>query len=242
MTIALLSDIHANLPALEAVLADIDQRKPDAIYCLGDLIGYNVWPNEVIELIKGRGIATLAGNHDVKVKNLEPVNTNELNLTGKNYAYHLVKPQNQQYLLALPAHIRLTYEVANKTFNLLLVHGSPTSINEYLFEDLPEVDVNQKLIDAQADIICCGHTHLPYQRLLRQPDGSCKQVINIGSVGKPKDGDNRACYVLLHIHPEDLTNLKVEFVRVAYAVELAATAVENSPLPNEFAQMLRNAF
>jgi predicted phosphodiesterase len=96
MTIALFSDIHANLPAFEAMLADLDSRRPDAVYCLGDLIGYNVWPNEVIAEIRKRGIATLAGNHDLKVKYL-PTSAPDLNDGGKSYAYHLVRPENKTY-------------------------------------------------------------------------------------------------------------------------------------------------
>lgn len=80
MRIALFSDIHANLPAFEAFLRDLDSKKPDAVYCLGDLVGYNIWPNEVIAEIRNRGIAAIAGNHDVKVKTLSA------DSSGKNYA------------------------------------------------------------------------------------------------------------------------------------------------------------
>lgn len=84
MQIALFSDIHANLPAFEAFLADVETRKPDAIYCLGDLVGYNVWPNEIIYEIRKRGIATLARNHDLKVKGLS-TNQQSLLEPGNNY-------------------------------------------------------------------------------------------------------------------------------------------------------------
>lgn len=88
MKIALFSDIHANLPALEAALADMDSRKPDAVYSLGDWVGYNIWPNEVVELIQRRNIATLAGNHDLKVP--KPGSDSEAEKSGKNYAYSIV--------------------------------------------------------------------------------------------------------------------------------------------------------
>jgi len=128
MTIALISDIHANLPALEAVMKDIGDRLPDAVYCLGDLVGYNVWPNEVIEQIRKRRIATLAGNHDLKVRDILP--------DAKSYAYNIVHEHHKKYLLSLPAHILLEYGEDDDKFNMLFVHGSPRSVNEYLLEDL----------------------------------------------------------------------------------------------------------
>jgi predicted phosphodiesterase len=120
MTIALFSDVHANLPAFEAMLLDIDSRKVDAVYCLGDLVGYNVWPNEVIAEIRKRDIATLAGNHDVKVKNLASTLENTLE-PGKNHAYHLITASGREYLNMLPAHIQLEFQLNNDHLNLLLV-------------------------------------------------------------------------------------------------------------------------
>ncbi len=95
MKIALFSDVHANLPALEAFFVDVDSKNIDAMYCLGDLVGYNVWPNEVIEEIRNRKIPTIAGNHDVKVENLEPAT--DSNLSGKDYAYHIITEKERQY-------------------------------------------------------------------------------------------------------------------------------------------------
>jgi predicted phosphodiesterase len=111
MKIALFSDIHANLPAFEEFLKDLDSRKADAIYCLGDLVGYNIWPNEIINEIRKRGIATLVGNHDLKVKALPQISTEELAGTGKDYAYHIIEPENRAYLLTLPSHIKLEFKL-----------------------------------------------------------------------------------------------------------------------------------
>ena len=122
MKIALFSDIHANLPAFEAVLQSIDHQKPDAVYCLGDLVGYNVWPNEIINKIRERGIVTIAGNHDAKVNNLPEVQLAE---NGKNYAYSIIDKDNKAYLATLPAFIRIEFLMNNHPLNLLLVHGSP---------------------------------------------------------------------------------------------------------------------
>lgn len=220
MRIALFSDIHANLPAFEAFLADLNSRKPDAVYCLGDMIGYNIWPNEVIAEIRRRGIATLAGNHDQKTK---------------GYAYELVSAENRAHLNTLPAHIKLEYQLNNNHLNIVLAHGSTRSINEYVLEDTDEAYVLDMMNEAKADVLCVGHSHLPYHRIIGD-----KHIINIGSVGKPKDGDPRGCYVLLNITEDG--QIAPDFIRVDYDVEKAAKAIEDSPLPDELAERIRKAY
>lgn len=253
MRIALFSDIHANLPALEACLADIDARKPDAVYCLGDLVGYNIWPNEVIAMIRERGIPTIFGNYDQGIglhsdecgcaykTDVEK----EMGKVSISFTNSIVGEQERAYLRALPAHIRLEYTFPNGNFHLLLVHGSPRRVNEYLFEDREEKSMLRIFEQAQADILCFGHTHKPYHRLLQ--DGSrYKHAINIGSVGKPKDADPRGGYVMLTIDERtamnDPASVQVEFIRFDYDVEKAARAVEESPLPNGYAEMLRKGY
>lgn len=220
MTIALFSDIHANLPAFEALLEDLDKRKPDAIYCLGDLIGYNIWPNEIIAEIRRRGIATLAGNHDLKTN---------------GYAYELVSAPNRAYLNTLPAHIKLEYQLSNDHLNIVLAHGSTRSVNEYVLEDLDENYVLEMMNETKANVLCVGHSHLPYYRIMGN-----KKVINIGSAGKPKDGDPRGCYVLLTVGKNG--GIVPEFIRFDYDIERAAQAVERSELPDELANRLRKAY
>ena len=235
MKIALFSDIHANLPAFEAFLADMDSRKPDAIYCLGDLVGYNLWPNEVIAEIRKRQIPTLAGNHDLKKLSTDA--------TGKNHAYHLISDEGRDYLQALPAHIRLEYEFNGQPFHILLVHGSPRSNNEYVLEELLEEIVSEWMDTAGADILFCAHSHKPYHRVIKTQSG-LKQIINTGSVGKPKDGNPQGGYVMLTLdkilNPDE--SLKIEFIRFDYDVEKSAKAIEASPLPDEFADRLRKAY
>jgi putative phosphoesterase len=249
MTIALLSDIHANLPAFEAVLADIDTRKPDAVYCLGDLVGYNVWPNEVIGEIRKRGIATIAGNHDVKVKRGTDVNDLANDNSPKNFAYNIVGEGEKDYLLTLPAHIRLEFILNDDKLNILFVHGSPRKIDEYLLQDMDENVLLNIMKEAEADILCFGHSHKPYHRVVSNRNESTKHykhAINIGSVGKPKDGDARPCYVLLTLNSHSSIKvpegINAQFIRVPYNIEKAAKAVEGSPLPNELADMLRKAY
>jgi putative phosphoesterase len=254
MKIALFSDIHANLPALEAFFADLDSRKPDAVYCLGDLVGYNIWPNEVINAIRQRGIPTIAGNYDQGIGLMsdecgcayktEP--EKDMGKISISFTNSLVRPDERKYLRTLPAHIRVEYQLNHDLLQLLLVHGSPRKINEYLFEDREEKSLLRMMEQAGADIMCFGHTHKPYHRILQSEENGqirYRHAINIGSVGKPKDGNPQGGYVMLTILDSSSISAKdsigVEFIRFAYDVEKAAKAVEESPLPNEYAEMLR---
>jgi len=256
MKIALFSDIHANLPALEAFFKDVERRNTDAIYCLGDLVGYNVWPNEVIDEIRRRGIPTIAGNYDFGIGRSSDecgcaYKSDEEKAMGKvsiSYTNEAVKDEQRAYLRTLPAHIQLEYQLNEDKLNLLLVHGSPRKVNEYLFEDREEKSMIRIMEQANADIMCFGHTHQPYHRILNsgtEGNDYFRHAINIGSVGKPKDNDSRGGYVILTINHDstvaDKDSLEVEFIRFKYDVEKAAQAIENSPLPNEYADMLRNA-
>ncbi|TDX01518.1 metallophosphoesterase family protein [Dinghuibacter silviterrae] len=243
MKIALFSDIHANLPALHSFFNSIDTPKPDAIYCLGDLVGYHIWPNQVIAAIRRRGIATLAGNHDAKVARLSEAERTAT--SGKNYAYSLIGPDERTYLASLPAQFRIEFQLPQGPLTLLLVHGSPASNDEYLLQDKPEADFLNVFQKANADILCFGHSHKPYYRTLKDGD-RYRHAINTGSIGKPKDGNPQGGYVLLHINADSNTtnpdSLRVEFIRFDYDVELSASALEGSPLPAEFADMLRKAY
>lgn len=257
MKIALFSDIHANLPALEACLADIEQRQPDQIFCLGDLVGYNIWPNEVIREIRRRGIPSIAGNYDFGIGRSSDdcgcaYKTDEEKANGAvsiSFTNQIVHADERQYLRELPKHIRVEIEMQEgHPISLLLVHGSPRKINEYLFEDREEKSLMRILEGANADILCFGHTHKPYHRVLNSgtdAEPHFRHAINIGSVGKPKDGDPRGCYAILeldeHSNLRNENSIRVEFVRFEYDVEMAARAVEESPLPDAYAAALRVA-
>jgi putative phosphoesterase len=257
MKIALFSDIHANLPALEAFFEDVEKRKPDALYCLGDLVGYNIWANEVTAEIQKRKIPTIAGNYDFGIGRMSnecgcAYKTDHDKANGNvsiSFTNSIMKDEERKYLRTLPAHIRVEFQLNEDKLNLLLVHGSPRKINEYLFEDREEKSLIRIMEQADADIMCFGHTHKPYHRILNSGiDGGdhFRHAINIGSVGKPKDGDPRGGYVMLTIKENgsilDKESIEVEFIRFEYDIEKAAQAVENSPLPNEYAEMLRKGF
>jgi putative phosphoesterase len=257
MKIALFSDIHANLPALEAFFKDVDNRNPDVIYCLGDLVGYNIWPNEVVNEIRKRNIPSIAGNYDFGIGRLSndcgcAYKTDLEKANGAisiSFTNSIMKDEERSYLRTLPAHFKLEFQINEDKLNLLLVHGSPRKINEYLFEDREEKSLLRIMEQAEADIMCFGHTHKPYHRILNSgtnEQNHFRHAVNIGSVGKPKDGNPRGCYVMLTINDKscvfDKDSIQVEFVRFDYDIEKAAKAIEESVLPNEYAEMLRKGF
>ena len=264
-TLAVFSDVHANLPALEAVLRDVDARlgrgEADAVYCLGDLVGYATWPNEVVTSIQERGIPTIAGNYDEGVGlgsddcGCAYVTDEDKARGAESIAYTnaAVTETTRRYLRSLPQHLRVTLAAPRdrkaEPVEVLMVHGSPRRVNEYLFEDRPDDLILKRMDGAGADVMLFGHTHKPYHKALAvEGEGGetvYRHAVNTGSVGKPKDGDPRAGYVLLTVDPErpktDPDYCSAEFVRVEYDVEGAARAVEASPLPDAFARMLRDA-
>lgn len=252
MTLALLSDIHANSNALRVVLEDLDHRSPDAVYCLGDLVGYGPSPNNVIEQIRERRMPVIAGNYDEKIASrgesqpaaFVPDPAASVGEESVRYTRFLVTETNRDYLAGLPSHLKLEFEHPENPWALLLAHGSPRRIDEYLFEDYKETDLLAMMQEAGADILAVGHTHKPYHRVLAGKDGRHRHVINTGSVGKPKDGDPRAGYVLLEwdapLNLERPDALSVQFIRLPYDVEKTARAIEMSPLPDSLAGLIRN--
>lgn len=251
MRIALFSDVHANLPALDACLAAIDEQRPDVVYCLGDLVGYNIWPNEVINKMRQRSIPAIAGNYDHGVG----LNSNDCGCAYKtelekemgaisiSFTNAIINKEERAYLRTLPAHIRIEFKLTSEPLNLLLVHGSPRRNNEYLFEDREEKSMIRIMTEANANIMCFGHTHKPFHRILNN-GGQYLHAINTGSAGKPKDGNPQGCFVMLKINENgqsgDNDAIEVDFIRFDYDIERAAKAIEGSVLPNQYADMLRN--
>ena len=235
--VTIFGDIHANLPALEAVFQDMDARGLANLHCLGDLVGYGTFPNEVVEAIRERSIPTLMGNYDQGVGNSSDdcgcaYKTPEAKALGARsiaWSNAHIADTNRAFLRELPMQI----PVELGELRVMLVHGSPRKVNEYLYEDRPDRSFERLLDLVGADVLVCGHTHLPYHKVL--PSG--RHVINAGSVGKPKDHDPRAGYVVLRA---DEGGLEVQFIRVAYDVEKTALAIEATDMPEEFATMLRS--
>jgi putative phosphoesterase len=236
--IALLGDIHANLPALEAVLSHAHSLGTTGIWNTGDFVGYGAFPDEVVRLLHRMGATSVIGNYDLKV--LKFPKRQEKWRQSKHpqkwlafqWAYQHLSETSRAILRDQPQEIIL--EEAGKRF--LLTHGSPASIEEVLLPDTPQDRLRELLALAQGkhgapiDAIICGHSH---QAFARQVDGAW--FINTGSVGKPDDGDPRACYALLSIE-RDL--LQVEHYRVPYDISRAVNAILANGLPEAFALML----
>jgi predicted phosphodiesterase len=243
---ALISDIHANLPALEAVLEDIASRDDvDATYHLGDLVGYAPWPNEVVARIARDGIAGVAGNYDSTVATdythcgcrYEDPHQEELSHLSYAWTRQHVSPETRRALGALPFRIDirpLGGHVAGPT--VTLVHGNQTLNTVYVTDDRSDdflTKMRSALGAASGDVVAFGHTHRPWHRVV---DGV--HCVNTGSVGRPKDGDWRAGYVVLTVGSRG--EISVEFPRVEYDIDCAARAIEASALPHEFAAYLRS--
>ena len=227
MRLGVFSDVHGNRHALEAVLEDLQRQRPDRVYCLGDLVGYGAFPNEVTERVRGGGFPTVMGNYDDGVG----FDRDECGCAYREERDRLlgdqslawtkaqVTAENKTYLRSLLPEVR--FEADGK--RMLLVHGSPRKMNEYLFEDRALSSFERLAAASNADLIVFGHTHKPYVK-----EVSGVRFVNDGSVGKPKDGDWRACYVMLE-------NGAPTLHRVEYDVEGAAAAIRGTELPHEFA-------
>ena len=244
MRYALISDIHANLPALEAVLDHIGSR-PDiqTTYHLGDLVGYAPWPDETVALLRDRGIEGIAGNYDSTVAadykhcgcRYEDPRQEELSHVSFAWTKEHTSRETKQILAALPFRLDIKPNGGHAAGpTLILVHGTPTLNTVYWTEVRPDSFCSQmaSLAGARAgDVIAFGHTHLPWYR---EVEGI--HFVNTGTVGRPKDGDWRAGYAIVDFGKDAVC---VEFLRLEYDVDTAARGIESSDLPNDFAQFLR---
>lgn len=234
MKIAIIADIHANIYALESVLQDIEAQKVDQTICVGDLVGYATFPNEVINLIREKGILTIQGNYDESVAEdllacgCDYKDRKKMEMAGMSLVWtqETVSLENKEWLKNLPKEYRM--EIEGK--DVYIVHGSPRKNNEYLYA---ENEAILEILDEYAfDILICGHTHKPY---IKNIEG--RLIVNAGSAGKPKHGNPRATYVIL-----DITKNGIDFVsrEVEYEFEKTAHAIEAEPeMPSEFADLFR---
>lgn len=236
-TVALFSDVHGNSGALATVIADIEARDITKVYCLGDLVGYGADPNGVIDLLRFHGIASVLGNYDEGVAwetgdcGCFYPDDDAKGIGDASYAFTVatVTAERKAYLRTLPRELHV--DLAGKKVHL--VHGSPRRINEYLLRDRDERTYRRLAQTESDDVLAFGHTHDPWFRRYGE-----KLFVNVGSVGRPKDGDTRAIYVVLTASAE--AGVDVEIRRVEYEVEAAARAVLAAGLPAALADMLRH--
>jgi putative phosphoesterase len=232
--VAVITDIHANLPALQAALARIDELEVDGVYCGGDLVGYGPHPDAVCALIAERAIPTIYGNYDHAIaRDLEDCgcayvtpDDRELGQRSVDWTLAHTGQASKDFMRSMPFDLR--FAVGESSVHL--VHGSPRKVNEYLFEDKP-ARLYERLAAAEAaDVLVFGHTHRPW---IRKFGGVL--FVNCGSVGKPKDGDPRAAFAVLEA-AADRVAARIE--RVDYDAGAVAREVAAAGLPAEFADKL----
>ena len=224
MRLAVISDVHGNLPALEAVLAHIEARRPDQVVVAGDLVNRGPQSNEVVARLQPLGYPTVQGNHERYV--LEAADATDPQAGGDTYepsrwTLRQLTPDQVAYLRALPFSVRVE--------DVLIVHGSPRGDQDGIFRRNSDAEILAKL-DGQPRVVC-GHTHVS---LVRHLDAGL--VVNAGSVGNPFEGDTRARYAWLERRGR---GWHAEIVTLAYDVECALRAFDDSGYVEDAGTMAR---
>ena len=229
MRIAIISDIHSNLEALRRTFEAIDEREADRIYCLGDIVGYGPYPNECITLVRERCSAVVMGNHDSGVIGSTPLT--HFNIPGRKaikWTADRITRGNLKYLKSLPLRATLG--------NLTIAHASPARPESWTYVS-SWVEVEECFPAFKSGLCFIGHTHRP---LIVGEDSSigsfhhdCRYLINVGSVGQPRDENPNASFGFL-----DSRKWTFEIVRVPYNIEKTARAIRNVGLPQELADRL----
>ena len=249
MKIAVISDIHANLPALEAVWKSIRGHQPDNVFCLGDLVNFAGWDNEVVEFIRSRDITCIQGNHDEGIGGNKPdfpfSFANEaqrsFGLASIKRVNKAITAGNRMYLANLPFMLQLEFRFPFHPFRIAMVHGSTASNNEYITEDLPDTYFMEMMDAVRADLLLMGHTHVPFHKPVYCEEENRKiyrHAVNAGSVGKPKHGDDRSCYCLIEInHRTDLSDpssIHVHYEYIPYDVRRVVRHIREMGLSDAY--------
>lgn len=236
--IAVFGGVYNNYLALEATIKDARQRGAERFYCLGDLGGFGPYPNRVFPLLHEHDVQVVKGNYDHSIgHDLEDCGCGYTDPRDNYYAQisydYTVKhtsDANKSWLRGLPESIRLTFAGRK----ILMVHGSPRKINEFLWESTsPDVFLEKLLNQYDADCLLCTHTGIPWQRTL--PSG--KKVINVGAIGRPaNDGRTEVFYALLKEERDQ--EIECVFTPVAYDFERLAEEMRIENLPEEFVETI----
>ncbi len=235
--VAIFSDIHGNLPALDAVLREIDASEVDFAVCCGDVVGYGAFPNECVERLRERKIPTIAGNHDYAALSLIDITCfNEIAKRSIQWTREVLKPENAEFLRNLP----LSVEVAD----MLFVHSSPRSPEAWNYV-ITLGDARQSFRAFGQRVCFIGHSHTPF--VVENCEGNltcptspivelrpdCRYLVNVGSVGQPRDRNPEACFAIY-----DRSTRQIEIRRVAYDLSQAQKAILEAGLPPELAERL----
>lgn len=239
--IAVFSDVHGNLPALEVVLKDIEQRGIRQKFCLGDLVDFAPWGNEVIEKIRNLNIPCLMGNHDERIAFDIPVvplskhSEEETNarFIAIDHSKKYITEENKKFLSELPFHLKLNYKVGKKHWNIQLVHSSLESNDTYLYESENDEVFENMLKDSRADVVVMGHTHLSFKKQFENNTWA----VNCGSVGRSKEENRLASYLVLTLDEEKVTP---EIVQLPYPIDETARQIKESGIPDYYASFLKN--
>jgi putative phosphoesterase len=215
MRVAVISDIHANLPALEAVLEDIDRQGVVQTFCAGDLVGQGPHPNQVVSRIREAGIPSILGNQEIEVRTLADRGRPDPK-RHMLWTISVLKRKNREYLLGLPADRELKVEGTA----IHLVHGSPQGTFDAMYPSLTSRTVRAWFPagEPRPDLLVGGHTHVPF---VRSVDGML--IVNAGTVGRPLDGDPRASWALLDLEGG---RARARIRRVGYPVEETVRAMK----------------
>jgi len=238
--IALLGGVYSNYSALATALADARARGAEAVYCLGDLGGFGPHPDRVFPLLRDGRVACIQGNYDASVAlgaadcgcGYTDPRDNHFARISYEYTVRNTSADNRRWLGALPALGRVTLG----GYRLLLSHGSPRQINEFLWETTTPNGLLEKFCrEYDCDVVCFTHTGLKWQRTL--PSG--RHAVNVGTLGRPEN-DGTACvwYTMLTADPE----LAVDFVPVHYDHETLAREMTHERLPAEFIETIRTGW
>jgi putative phosphoesterase len=233
MRIALMGDLHANLPALEAVLDHARQEGVEAIWNLGDLVGYGAFPEQVVQHLRKLDVVSALGRYDRQVVRFKKRKEKWQRSKGLEeylaleWAYDQLSKKSLKYLRFLSQEIRM--KVRGK--RVLLTHGSPGAEDGCLTADTPEKQLAKLAREAKAELILCGCSHQPFARSVEGV-----WFISPGSAGLPMDGDPRVAYAILELGPEES---QVFPQRVAYDVERLVDELNRHKLPEAFVRMFR---
>jgi predicted phosphodiesterase len=234
--IAVFGGVYSNYLALQAALSDIHERGVDGIYCLGDLGAFGPHPDRIFPLLHERRVVCIQGNYDNSIGNeladcqcgyTDP-RDNHFARISYEYTLQHTSPPNRAWMRELPAQLRLDLG----RYRLLLCHGSPRRMNEFLWESTTSTHFLEHLAsEYQADVILATHTGIKWRRRLAED----RHFINVGVLGRPEnDGSTNVWYAILEPAPE----LTVEFVPVAYDQERLAHEMRAERLPEEFIETI----